>query len=605
MIKRGFLKKLIDRSYLETDSDSEILKKSIVIIMVIAYSLVAIIFGTYFIWNGFVAQGIIPLGYAFVSLFTFRYFVVTRKYEILCASQLTLVLILPFLLHIVLGGFSQSSGMLLWSCTVPFLARFFYDVEISKKWFFALIVLLILACVLDESARIHFPKEVNSNSQMIVYGANFILASGLLFYIQLYFSNEQKKILKKLKGEQELTNALIKIKKQKEMLFASHSNLEIVMGSLEEVFWARDLPDYKMKYVSDSVESLYGFSKKDWFENPNLWIDAIHPDDRKEVIEKSANVFTQDHTELSYRIITADRKIKNINSKTRVIKRDNGCPFLMTGVARDVTDLENSNIELEKKVKERTSELVRSEKKLKNALMKEKELNKLKSSFVSVASHQFRTPLSVIQSNAQLLEMIIDKKDTKESDKHKQVVGRIKSAISGMTELMNDVLLIGSVEAGKTYFKPENIDLKQFCNNLETKFNLIQDDKRILMVNITGEASNFYSDPKLLDHVLSNLIDNAFKFSVGQRNPELCIDCKSTEVVFLVKDYGIGFKEEHSKNLFEPFFRADNTLGIKGTGLGLNIVKEYVELINGIVTFKSQLDKGSEFKIFFKKNNYE
>jgi signal transduction histidine kinase len=243
-----------------------------------------------------------------------------------------------------------------------------------------------------------------------------------------------------------------------------------------------------------------------------------------------------------------------------------------------------------------------SEKKLKKSLIKEKELGQLKASFVTVASHQFRTPLAVIQSNTELLEMLNNIGKKQKPEKYAKVTNRITSAISKMTALMDDVLTLGKLTSGKVLYSPQHLDLVIFCKKLAEEYDSVQIDGRSINVVTEGEAYKVYLDAKLLEHTLSNLISNAFKYSTGKENPELRIHYKPTEVVISVKDYGMGIPKEEQLHLFEPFFRADNVTEIQGTGLGLSIAKEYVEVNKGTISAKSILGEGSCFKIIFKKD---
>jgi hypothetical protein len=254
--------------------------------------------------------------------------------------------VLPFLLQLTLGGFSQSSGMVLWSCTAPFISLIFYDFKTAKKWFYALVFLLVLACFLDESARNYFPKEIDANSIVGVYGANFILISSLIFVIQIYFLNGMKKIKIELSKKEILLEASTEMEKQKELLIASKGRLDLVMGSLEEVVWGRNLPDQQMQYVSNSVVNLYGFPMTDWYENPNLWLDMIHLDDITQVEKEGESLFAKGITKLKYRIITADKEIKWIHSTTRILKSADGTSFFMTGIAKDITKLKKAEFKL-------------------------------------------------------------------------------------------------------------------------------------------------------------------------------------------------------------------------------------------------------------------
>jgi len=261
-----------------------------------------------------------------------------------------------------------------------------------------------------------------------------------------------------------------------------------------------------------------------------------------------------------------------------------------SSIAEMQENLENKNRVLNQKADE-----------LDYSLSKEKELGQLKTSFVSIASHQFRTPLAVIQSNTELLEMLNDMDVKQEPEKYKKITNRITVAISKMTDLMDEVLVLGKLTSGNVHYKPEDLDLVEFSNVLIQQFNSIQEDGRKLDFKIDGESYQVNLDPKLLGHTLTNLISNAFKYSVGKENPELCIHFKPTEVVLSIKDYGLGIPEEEQLHLFEPFFRAVNVTEIQGTGLGLSIAKEYVEVNKGQITATSVLGEGSCFAITFKR----
>ena len=731
MIKGEKLKRLIEIGCIPSDSPEERLRKSIMTIMVIPYSLAGIIWGLYFIQNDNAISGLIPFVYGIFSLTTFFHFIYTKRYNIFRFSQVGFILVLPFFLQLTLGGFSQSSGMLLWSCTAPFIALVFYDFKTAKKWFYALVFLLVLACFLDESARDYFPKEIDANSIVGVYGANFILISSLIFGIQIYFLNGMKKIKIELGEKEMLLEASTEMEKQKELLIASKDRLDLVMGSLEEVVWGRNLPDYQMQYVSNSVVNLYGFPMADWYENPNLWSDMIHPDDLIQVEKEGESLFTKGITELEYRIITADKEIKWISSTTRIIKSIDGTPDFMTGIAKDITKLKEAELKLvasekryrelfdksanaelilknnlfiecnqaaikmlgyediealfnvppyelspdkqpdgqlsseksklmndiaystgsnrfewdhvksngevfpvevlltsisSKNTKDQTLHVVwrdiTEEKKAQNqlnqlnnsleekvnhrtieleeSLEREKELGKLQSTFVSTASHQFRTPLAVIQSNTQLLEMFISTGEKIESERYKKVSGRIIEAIANMTGLMDDVLILGKITSGYIQYNPQEVDLIEFLKPLIKQFNSIQKDGRSLNFEIKGIPSKIFLDSKLLSHALSNLISNAFKYSIGKDSPSLRVSFKPKELSIIVKDYGIGVPKAEISSLFQPFFRAQNVTEIKGTGLGLSIAKEYVEINKGTLTVSKKEKIGSRFEIKIK-----
>jgi PAS domain S-box-containing protein len=338
-------------------------------------------------------------------------------------------------------------------------------------------------------------------------------------------------------------------------------------------------------------EKITGFKKKDVLGQD--LVQTYITKDYREAVKKVLDdaLLGKDTANFEFPLFTKEGKrvIVLLNSSTR--RNIEGEITGVLGVGQDITILNDYKENLESKVKERTHEL-------EEALEREKELGKLKTSFVSTASHQFRTPLALIQSNAELLEMFASSVGKEELEKCKEVTGRIKGAIAKMTKLMNDVLVLGKLTTGDVNYAPQNIDLVDFCERLVKEFNL-STDRRTINVVITGEPYNVHLDPKLLTHSLSNLISNAFKFSFGKENPELAIHFKPKELVLSIKDYGIGIPKSETLNLFQPFFRANNVTEIKGTGLGLSIAKEYIEINKGQIEAKSILGEGSCFEIKF------
>jgi signal transduction histidine kinase len=305
-----------------------------------------------------------------------------------------------------------------------------------------------------------------------------------------------------------------------------------------------------------------------------------------------SNRFEWDHMKSNGEVFPVEVLLTNIPSENLNDKK-------LHVVWRDITEVKNAqeqlnqlNNRLEEKVHHRTIELEES-------LTREKELGKLKSAFVTTASHQFRTPLAIIQSNAELLEILSANGKKIEPENYKKVSGRIKKAITIMTGLMEDVLILGKTTAGKTQYNAEDVALVEFCEKLVEEFNELKTDGSHLNFVIKGEPYNLALDPELLAHSLSNLISNAFKYSVGKKNPDLTIHFKLNELVLSIKDYGIGIPENELPKLFQPFFRANNVIGFQGTGLGLSIAKEYIEVNKGQITATSILGEGSCFEITF------
>ena len=235
---------------------------------------------------------------------------------------------------------------------------------------------------------------------------------------------------------------------------------------------------------------------------------------------------------------------------------------------------------------------------LSKALAKERELRELKSRFVTMTSHEFRTPLTTILSSAELLQ---DYGDKWTQEKKLQHLERIQTAVKHMTELLNDVLLIGQAEAGKLQYNPAPLDLVQLCHNLVDELQSTTSNHTITNVCI-GDCGNAILDEKLIRHILSNLLSNAIKYSPKGGKVHLECVCTQEAVMFHVQDRGIGIPIADQARLFDPFQRASNVGTISGTGLGLAIVKKAVELHGGNITVNSELGVGTTFTVTLKLN---
>ncbi len=264
--------------------------------------------------------------------------------------------------------------------------------------------------------------------------------------------------------------------------------------------------------------------------------------------------------------------------------------------------IEELNNELEGKVQLRTSQLQEameliegSRDELTKALDKEKELGDLKSRFVSMASHEFRTPLSTILSSASLLAKYTQSEEQEKRDKH---INRIKASVINLTGILNEFLSIGKIEDGKIEVRYTPFNVKEFVSQLCTEMQVQVKQGQKISYTHTGEE-DLVLDESLLRNILFNLLSNAIKFSHAEGL--IRVETKNEDGRFSISiaDNGIGIAEDDQVHLFERFFRAGNVTNIQGTGLGLHIVAKYVELLNGEITWKSELEKGTNFTIIF------
>ena len=260
------------------------------------------------------------------------------------------------------------------------------------------------------------------------------------------------------------------------------------------------------------------------------------------------------------------------------------------------------NTELEKKVDERThilqealEKLEQSQTELHEALDKEKQLNEIKSRFVSMASHEFRTPLSAVLSSAALLSKYTKEDDQEKRNKH---IDRIKDSVKHLNDILEDFLSLGKLDEGRITADPHEFNLPEMINETLVDVKVVLKPGQKFNFKYEGEEK-ISADKKLLRNILINLISNAAKFS--EEDSPITISAKSDgeKNVITVRDKGIGISQKDQEHLFTMFYRASNVTNIQGTGLGLHIVKRYVDLINGAVNLQSTLGRGTSITITF------
>lgn len=228
-------------------------------------------------------------------------------------------------------------------------------------------------------------------------------------------------------------------------------------------------------------------------------------------------------------------------------------------------------------------------------LEKEKELHKLKSQFVNLASHEFRTPLANILSSVDLLELL-NKNQRLDSEKLEKHLSNIASDIERMSNIMVNIFDVGKAEAIKSNFNPEVGNITNFIKDIATAIEMKIDTHKIIITE-NGEQKQVLFDKNLIDHAITNLISNAIKYSPQENNITIDFNYKQEAVEINVIDYGVGIPVKDQQNLFSSFYRGSNVNGIKGTGLGLVIVKQFIEQHNGTVEIFSKENEGCKVKI--------
>jgi signal transduction histidine kinase len=280
---------------------------------------------------------------------------------------------------------------------------------------------------------------------------------------------------------------------------------------------------------------------------------------------------------------------------------DSGAILGLVGTALDMTQsylnqqaLTALNHELESIVEERTAELQRSNAELLQSLSAARELNDLKSRFITLTSHEFRTPLTTILGSTELLKHY---GENWTQDKRERYLDRIHDTVDHMTRLLNDVLTVGQAEAGQLAFSPSLVNiLELFEGAIEQVLSKTYRDRTIELSHDL-HTSDIYLDQTLVSQILSNLLSNALKYSAADSAIEVYLKTEENQILFQVRDHGIGIPEADQADLFTSFHRGKNAANIQGTGLGLSIVKNAVNLHGGQVTVESEEGSGSTFTV--------
>tara|TARA_R110001583_G_scaffold36536_6_gene120296 strand:- start:81712 stop:84987 length:3276 start_codon:yes stop_codon:yes gene_type:complete len=263
---------------------------------------------------------------------------------------------------------------------------------------------------------------------------------------------------------------------------------------------------------------------------------------------------------------------------------------------------ENHNITQALIVHSNISDQKKVEIEIRNTLEKEKELNELKSRFISMASHEFRTPLSAILSATNLIER---QNEAGLEEKRIKYISTIKASVKNLVAILNDFLSLSKLEEGKTIAMPTLFDFVEFSNSLVEEIEGVKKQGQVIEICYSQPRIEVGLDLKLVRHIVHNLLANAIKYSDENTKITLKIDTKNTKLLFEVTDQGIGIPSEDQVYLFQRFYRAKNATNFQGTGLGLNIVRHYILLMQGNISFQSELNKGTTFIVELPLNLFE
>ncbi|MGB7443684.1 MAG: PAS domain S-box protein [Coleofasciculaceae cyanobacterium] len=407
-------------------------------------------------------------------------------------------------------------------------------------------------------------------------------------------------------------------KKTEEALQESEQKYRYLVNSVKEVIFQTDTTG-KWTLLNPAWTEITGFTVEDSLGQS--FFDFIHPEDKQDCQELFQQLIDckKGYWRREIRYLNKKGGFRWVDALARLVLDEHGATIGVFGTLHDITERKQAEEELHR------------------ALAQEKELNDLKSRFVSMTSHEFRTPLTTILASTELLRYYSHKWDEDRKITH---YNRIETNVQHMTNMLNDVLILGKAEAGKLEFQPILLDLIKFCLSLVEELQLSSSNQHKINFTYSGNYTDnsstelttklvptleklnqivhpettisngklvneqlmAFMDEKLLRYILSNLLSNAIKYSAPSDTIDFELTCQEEKVIFKVKDQGIGIPPQDQPYLFESFHRANNVGKVPGTGLGLAIVKKAVDLHRGEITFDSQVGVGTTFTVKLPRN---
>lgn len=334
-------------------------------------------------------------------------------------------------------------------------------------------------------------------------------------------------------------------------------------------------PDLPLIYVNRGFERITGFSAKEAVGRSCRFLQA-HDRDQEQLDVLREALRKGDPCNVRLRNYRKDGRLFWNELHISPVRTAEGELTHFIGIQIDVTDR------------------VRAAEEMRRALDKEKQLNEIKTRFIRMVSHEFRTPMTGIRASASFLRDYGDSIPPEKRERHHR---NIENALERMNDMLDDVLFVSRSDAGKLPFNPEPVDIEAFCENLAEELNTIHGPSSVKFSAALPPRATFLLDTALLNHILHNLLSNAIKYSAPGHPARFHAALEQNRLLLHIEDTGIGIPPEDQAALFEPFHRAANVGTVKGTGLGLYIAKRSVELHSGSIRFTSGLGEGSRFEV--------
>lgn len=353
----------------------------------------------------------------------------------------------------------------------------------------------------------------------------------------------------------------------------SEQRFRDIAENINEIFWIHAAQTMQLLYVNPVYEAITGLSISDAHDNPLDYLKLVAEEDQLLLKTAYARYIRSEAVNVQFRVTIASGELRWFDIRTFVKKSTAGVALSYIGIATDITSQKEKEVVLQQ------------------SLAREQELNRLKSQFVSTASHEFRTPLATIQSSVDLIKLYTSQPPAKAQPAIQRHLLVIEKEIANFSGLLADMLTFGKIEAGKIPFTPQWVDMLALAETVITTHFSERTDHRTVELTVAGTPRPIFADPTLMSHALVNLLSNAFKFS--SENTGLHLSFSESKFILTVSDTGIGIPADDMTHLFETFFRAQNAINIQGSGMGLVITRQFIERHGGQLTLESQENKGT------------
>ena len=382
----------------------------------------------------------------------------------------------------------------------------------------------------------------------------------------------------------ELLESEAQLEEAQKISHVGNWNWDIVSGDLR---WSQEV--FRMFGVNGEMTTSY-----------DRFLSMIHPDDVEFVKHAVNRALEGNPYNIHHRIVLPDQTVRHVHERGEVKCDEDGTPVRKAGTVHDITDLKRTQQEiidhrdhLEDLVAERTAKIQEQAKQLSEALESEKNYSALQQQFVSLVSHEFRTPLTIIDGTAQRIIRLKDKISPE------QLVARsnkIRFAVERMVNLIETTLYASRLDAGKIQMHPQRCSIRELVSEVCDRQGEIS-PSHVILADLDDIPEYINADPKLLEHIFTNLLSNAVKYAPADPLITVTGEVNDGVILIAVKDQGLGISEDDLSHMFERYFRAKTSEGIRGTVLGLSVCQEFVEMHNGAITVDSVEGKGSTFTV--------